>query len=105
MGRRSQVLRRWLGDGRVGVGVAWGEGWGAWLGRLRRRAVPKEGPAGGVPPWWARVADSANGGGTAADAEDNGNCRGRGLGRECRWRAARGGDHGHLTTDQIGRHS
>jgi len=37
------------------------------------------------------------------DAEHNRNCGGRGLGGNCRWRAARRDDRGHPATDQLSR--
>jgi hypothetical protein len=59
--------------------------------------------AGDVAAGPIEAVDEAQPDGVGAGGEDNGNCRGRRLGREHDWSASARDDHAHLPPDQIGR--
>jgi len=59
--------------------------------------------AGDVAAGPIEAGDEAQPDGVGAGGEDNGNCRGRRLGREHDWSASARDDHAHLPPDQIGR--
>jgi hypothetical protein len=58
---------------------------------------------GHIAVWPGEAGDETSLNRVAADAEDDGNCSGRGFGRQRRRHAAWGDDDRNPTTDQIGR--
>ena len=108
-GRRLHVSRYSLRERRVGRVDEQGHDGGLWddlvqqLQPLRPDRHGELGDAGHIAAWLTQAGYKSKGNRIATDREDDRNPCGRGLCRQGRRGAAERGDHGHLTTNQIGR--